>query len=134
MARSSAGTAGPWVGRLRAQAGEGRIGAIIALVVLVTLIYLLIKLVPIHIKKSELSEEVKRAAMEYAVSHIDYDTLVQRIIKEGDIRGIRIDETAIDIQDSKSMIEVNVEYTEVVSMVWGEWTQDFSISKDIPKL
>ena len=120
--------------RIRGQAGEGRIGAIIALLVLVALIYLLIKLVPVYIRKAELAEEIERNTREYVVNEVDQDVLYQTIIKEADLRGIRIDETAIQLRDSQSMVEISVEYTEVVPMVWGEWSQRFVIEKEVPKL
>ena len=120
--------------RIRGQAGEGRIGAIIALLVLVALIYLLVKLVPVYIRKAELAEEIERSTRDYVVNEADQDVLFQTIIKEADLRGIRIDETAIQMRDSQSVVEITVKYTEVVPMVWGEWSQDFSIEKEIPKL
>ena len=124
----------PWMRRRREQRGEGRIGAIIALLVVVALIYFLIKLVPMYLRKAELSEEIERATREYAITNTGEEVLYATIIKEAEMRGITLEEEDIELKDSKSETEVSVDYTEVIPMIWGDWSQDFTITKDVPKL
>lgn len=113
--------------------GEGRIGMIIGFLVLLLIGHVLLKVVPVRIQRAEFRQHVEEQMLHVAVKKMTDDAFVEDLMKYASEHEIPLEENGIRFENTKEEVRVDIQYTVVLSMVWGEWAQNMTIEEVLPK-